>query len=206
MPSYVFLDPLLGMPAIDSIVADGTSTAPKPWRLGDTQKARDTSGNIGEYIYLKGAASTLPKSWVSYNPLDYSTQLLASNAIGPVAVAMATTVGSYTGWYCISGRVSAKAAQSFADNGNVYITATSGTVDDAVVAGDLVVNAKGAGAETSANGYADFELWRPYVTDRAGAVPGVASPTSAAPASVSATQWGFATSTLAQAVINATTG
>lgn len=174
--SYTFVNPQLGMPPIGAVVTDGATTQPQQWKLGDIAQAYDSSSNLtGEFIYLKGVLSTVPKAWVTYNPLDYTTKLLLANDIGPVAVAMGTTIGSTTGWYQISGVVSAKASTSYADNGNVYATATSGVVDDAVVAGDLVLNAKGAGAEAAGSGYTNFEIARPYIMDRVGTTPGSGS-------------------------------
>ena len=49
-------------------------------------RARDSAGN--EYVYMTGVASTVLGSWVTYDEL-YITTLLAADAIGPVAVAMA---------------------------------------------------------------------------------------------------------------------
>jgi ABC-type uncharacterized transport system permease subunit len=46
--------------------------------------------DCNEYIYLKGVASTLAGSWVTYDELGVTT-LLAANAKGPVAIAMAAT-------------------------------------------------------------------------------------------------------------------
>lgn len=208
--TWKIINPFLGMPAIDELALLDKTGYVKPPPLGTVVQAQHASYGMGEFIFLKGVQSTLPKSWVGYDPLDFGTNLLASNMRAPVAIAMATnsgsTAASYGGWYQRAGLAIGKAGQSFADNGNVYASATNGTVDDAVVAGDLVVNAKGAASETSALGYVFFELDRPYIEDRVGAVPGATAPVSAAPASISATQWGFASSTLAQATINAVTG
>ena len=54
----------------------------------------------------------------------------------------------------------------FADNGLIYCTSTAGSVDDAVVAGDLVVGAIGRSAISS--GAATVELNYPFVTDALG--------------------------------------
>ena len=53
-----------------------------------------------------------------------------------------------------------------ADNGNVYATGTPGTVDDAVVAGDRIKNAKFASADgTPSAGLAECEIARPFMDD-----------------------------------------
>jgi hypothetical protein len=141
--------------------AAGRST---PSRLGNIIKAYDPTYGEGEFIYLLGVAATAIGSWVTYNEDDYSTALLVPDAIGPVAVAMAANVANQYGWYQISGKAVGLALASFADNGNVYSTATAGSVDDAVVAGDRVKRAKGASTIVGA-GLAEFEIQRPFVDD-----------------------------------------
>lgn len=127
--------------------------------IGETRRG-------GEFIFLKGVASTAVGSWVTYNADDYSTTLLAANAIGPVAVAMSASVAGEFGWYQISGKAHGKALTGFVDNANVYATATAGSIDDAVVAGDRVKNAIGASAvDGPATGLAEFEIFRPFMDD-----------------------------------------
>ena len=137
--------------------------------LGTIIQARDvasTGYGSGEFIYLKGVASTAVGSWVTYNADDNSTALLAANAIGPVAVAMSASVANEYGWYQISGKAVGKALASYADNGLVYATATAGSIDDAAVAGDRVKLAKGASAvDTPSTGLAEFEIQRPFMDD-----------------------------------------
>lgn len=134
--------------------------------LGLIVQAKDPTYGVGEFIYLKGVASTAIGSWVTYNQDDNSTVLLAANAIGQVAVAMAATVASTYGWYQIGGKAIGKALTGFVDDANVYATATAGSVDDAVVAGDRVKLAKGASAVgTPSAGLAEFEIARPFMDD-----------------------------------------
>ena len=134
--------------------------------LGTIIRCKHSTYGAGEFIYLKGVASTGVGDWVTYNLDDMSTALLAANAIGPVAVAMSACVASEYGWYQISGKAVGKALTGFADNANVYATATAGSVDDAVVAGDRVKNAKGASAvDTPSTGLAEFEISRPWMDD-----------------------------------------
>jgi len=131
--------------------------------VGTIVRATDPTYGSGEFIYLAGVASTAVGSWVTYNMDDGSTALLAANAIGPVAIAMAATVASTWGWYQVGGKAVGLALTGFADNANVYATATAGSIDDAVVAGDRVKRAKGASAV--AGGVADFEIDRPFMDD-----------------------------------------
>src|SRR6478752_3435722 len=100
--TYATATPSLGFPTPGTVVADGTYNATA--KLGDIIRAFDPVYGGGEFIYLKGAASTVLGSWVTYNADDYSTTLLAANAIGPVAVAMGATVASTSGWYQIQGK------------------------------------------------------------------------------------------------------
>lgn len=145
-----------------------TSTTQKH-SLGRVIEAVDkdtTAYGTGEFIYLKGVASTAVGSWVLYNPDDYSTSLLAANDIGSVAIAMSDCVANNYGWYQIKGKAVGKALTGFLDNANVYATATAGSIDDAVVAGDRVKNAKGASAVgTPSTGLAEFEIDRPFMDD-----------------------------------------
>lgn len=134
--------------------------------LGRIVKANDPVYFSGEFIYLKGHDTTAVGTWVTYNMDDGSTTLLAANAIGPVAVAMSANVTGSYGWYQISGKAIGKALTAYADNGLVYATATAGSIDDAVVAGDRVKNALGASAVgTPSTGLAEFEIARPWMDD-----------------------------------------
>lgn len=134
--------------------------------FGTIVSATDPVYGSGEFIYLKGVASTVVGSVVTYNRDDHTTALLAANAIGPVAVAMSVCdAATDFGWYQISGKAVVKAG-TVADNGNVYATATAGTVDDAVVAGDRVKGAKFASADgTPSAGLAECEIDRPFMDD-----------------------------------------
>lgn len=158
--AYTFLEPVLGLQPI----ADTSTTQNHP--LGEIRKASDPTYGAGEFIYLKGVASTAVGSWVTYNLDDGSTTLLAANAIGPVGVAMSANVASQYGWYQISGKAVGKALTGYVDNALVWATSTAGSVDDAVVDGDMVHLAKGASAvDTPSSGFAEFEISRPYTDD-----------------------------------------
>ncbi len=134
--------------------------------LGFIVQAYDPTYGAGEFIYLKGVASTAVGSAVTYNLDDGTTALLAANAIGPVAIAMSGNTAATTyGFYQISGKAVVKAG-TVADNANVYASGTPGTVDDAVVDGDMVHLAKFASADgTPSAGLAEIEISRPYTDD-----------------------------------------
>lgn len=158
--AYTITNPRIGMQPI------AVTDTVKNHDLATIVQAVDPTYGAGEFIYLQGAANTAVGSWVTYNLDDGSTTLLAANAIGPVAVAMSANVASQYGWYQISGKAVGKALASYADNGLVFATATAGSVDDAVVDGDMVHLAKGASAvDTPSSGLAEFEISRPYTDD-----------------------------------------
>lgn len=149
---------------ISQSIADTSTTQALP--LGTRVRAADSSLGAGEFIYLSGVASTAVGSWVIFNEADYSTVLLGANAIGQVAVAMSANVASSYGWYQVRGKAVGKALTGFVDNANVYATATPGSVDDAVVAGDRVKQCKGASAvDTPSTGLAYFEIDAPFMDD-----------------------------------------
>jgi len=153
-------NPILGTQPI----AETSTTQKHP--LGFIVQAFDSFYGAGEFIYLRGVASTAVGSWVTYNSDDGSTALLAANAIGPVAVAMSANVANQFGWYQIQGKAVARVATGFVDNANLYATATAGTADDAVVAGDRIKNAVGASAiGTPSAGLAEVEIARPFMDD-----------------------------------------
>jgi hypothetical protein len=137
--------------------------------LGTRVRAYDVASTAygeGEFIYLKGVASTVLGSIVTYAQDDNSTALLVANAIDPVAVSMSDNVASSYGWYQIFGKAVGKVLTGFLDNANCYATATAGSIDDAVVAGDRVKCMKGASAiNTPATGLAELDIQYPYMDD-----------------------------------------
>jgi hypothetical protein len=158
--AWKFIENRLGQSLIGSVDTEAAV------EVGTILRAVDPTYGAGEFIYLAGVASTAVGTWVTYNMDDGSTARLAANAIGPVAVAMAATVASTYGWYQISGKAVGLALAGYVDNALVYATATAGSVDDAVVAGDRVKNALGASAVgTPSAGLAEFEIARPWMDD-----------------------------------------
>ncbi len=145
-------------------IADTSTTQNHP--LGTIVRAYDPTYGEGEFIYCSGVASTVVGSFALIHEDGFTTTLLAANDIGRVGLAMSINVASQYGWYQISGKGVGKVAASFADNGLVYATATAGTADDAVVAGDRVKKCIGASAiDTPSTGLAEMELDRPFMDD-----------------------------------------
>ena len=142
--------------------------------FGTTQKFRlgtrvkDVTGN--EYIYLKGVASTVDGSWVTYDE-DGVTALVdtdvAATLIGPVAIANAAVVASNYGWYLIFGsKTTAKAISggAAADNARVWATSTGGQVDDVAAADKQIVGAIFRSAEGAVTaGDAEVQINYPWI-------------------------------------------
>lgn len=127
-------------------------------------RARDASNN--EYIYLAGVASTVAYSPVVYDE-DFATVLADSAGTapaneGPVAIAQAATVASTYGWYMIWGSTYVISGD-VADNGQIYLTTTAGTVDDADVASALVIGAWARGADDATNTRVEVQINYPMV-------------------------------------------
>jgi hypothetical protein len=153
---------LTGAPQVfhgDTSVVDTSAQVPVLTR------ARDNAGN--EYIYLKGVASTIAGSVVTYDEAGITT-LIAANAKGPVAVAMAATVANTWGWYCIFGTCDADIVANSADNSTVGRETTDGKVGDGRAAGDEIVGMIQREATTAA-ALAAVQLTYPFVNDFTGA-------------------------------------
>ena len=127
-------------------------------------RTQDADGN--EYIYLKGVASTAANLAVTYDESG-QTALLAANAVGPVAVAMAAIVANKYGWYQIFGSGTVSTAGAVADNAALYATGTAGKVDDAVVTGDCIAGMIARSAAAAA-GDITVQLSYPVATDKLG--------------------------------------
>jgi hypothetical protein len=156
--SWTIIEHRAGMPAIGSV------SAVQEVAIGTRVKADHPTRGQGEFIYLRGAASTAAGDCVTFNQLDGTTVRTLANAIGPVGFATAATVADRFGWYQIYGLVESNTANTVVDNANAFVTATAGAIDDAVVAGDRIKNVRFAGARTGA-GKVDIEIWYPYCDD-----------------------------------------
>ncbi len=163
MSTFVPITQELGV----QLIAETSTTQRHP--LGKRVQATDidtTAYGVGEFIYLKGVASTVVGSAVTYNEDDFSTALLAANAIGQVAFSMSINVANQYGWYQVFGKAVGKGAAGLVDNANCYATATAGTIDDAVVAGDRIKQCKTASAlDTPSTGLVELEISYPFMDD-----------------------------------------
>lgn len=156
--------------SIDQLIPqeiDAISTTAKV-PVGTTVRARDfgsTALGDAEFIYLSGVASTALGDVVTFSTAFATTRGVA-NGIGPVAVAMGATVAGYYGWYQRKGQALTNVLASFAASKPVFLTATAGSLDDAVVTGDKVNNAVSVTAISSGRAY----IWldHPFVDDATG--------------------------------------
>ncbi len=158
------VDPRIGTQGITEV------SAVQNHALGLIVQCRDFGANAngaGEFQYVKGVTSGARGAFVTITQDDGAVVLLAANAIGPVGILMsALDAATKFGWVQISGKAIGKALADFADNANVYATATAGSVDDAIVAGDRVKLCTGASAVgTPETGMAEFEISRPFMDD-----------------------------------------
>lgn len=157
--TYIIQDQLAGFQPI--AVTDTTQNH----ALGYIVKAVDPTYGLGEFIYLKGVADTVVGSLVDYDSYLATTDLApATGGIGPVAVAMSANVADQYGWYQISGIAAVKAPNAMTAGAEVFmLAATAGSVDDAQVNGEQILNAKvSTSTGTPSTGLALIEIDRPF--------------------------------------------
>lgn len=135
--TYAVTDTVAGSQGI----ADNSTTQKHP--LGTIVRAKDPTYGEGEFIYLKGVASTTVGLWVTYNVSFQSA--LATSAVGtpnPHAVAMSACVADEYGWYQIGGLAIASKANTLSLAPGAVIASASGETIDAatsnIVNGALV--------------------------------------------------------------------
>jgi hypothetical protein len=152
-------NPRLGVVDITSTttIAPGTANLPsvvlEP-QLGEVVTGWDPYLGGGEFIYLKGVASTAAGDWVSYNAYTGVTTRWAgtANTGAPLAVAMtANTSASSYGWYQIGGNAVATVTGTVAAGDIVNFSATA-AVKTAAAAGKQVLNAVAASANGATYG------------------------------------------------------
>lgn len=124
-------------------------------------RAFDSVGN--EWVYLAGVASCLLGDWVSYNAATYVAVRLAADAVGLVAIAPVAILAANWGWFIIYGFYATSNSDTVAAAGGLFIDGTTGRVDDASVAGDMVYGAVSTAAD--ATNVLPVHLSYPYVTN-----------------------------------------
>ncbi len=135
-------------------------------RAGTIVKAFDPTYGEGEFIYLKGVASTIVGNAVVWDT-SFQTTLTVLASRGPVGIAMSANVANQWGWYQIAGLAVVKTATVAANAGGVCSTATGGQLDDAATAGSIVDGAATKTADgTPSAGFAVIALSRPCMNAR----------------------------------------
>ena len=136
--------------------------------LGAIAYGYDANGTPAVYVYLKGVASTIVGSVVTYDEAGVST-LLVAGAIGPVAVATAIVDStSEYGWYGIYGLFPTDVVANSADNSAVGRETTDGKVGDGFATGDMILGSVSRAATTDAAVVNVQYMW-PFVNSQVGA-------------------------------------
>lgn len=137
--------------------------------VGTLASAVDVTYGAAQFVYLLGAADTAPGDVVCFNLKTGATVRAVhagATSTGPVAVAMSANLANQYGWYAVWGAVPVTSGTVAAD-APVYLTATDGSIDDVVVASDLI-DGMVARAATS-GGYTTCQLNFPSVSSLGGA-------------------------------------
>jgi hypothetical protein len=159
-PSVAFkpVSQVMGIQPIDE------TSAEQRHALGMVVKAFDQAHGEGEFIYLRGVASTVPGDVVCYDVKAGTTvRAVAGGASsgGPAAVAMSANEADRFGWYQVSGSGPVRAG-TVAGNASVHVSATAGQADDGAGGGSKLSGAVFRSAD--ADGYATVQMDRPSVT------------------------------------------
>lgn len=149
--AYTIIEPLAGLMPIALTDAgytpvNGSTAIPSaPMTAGMVVKASDPTYGTGEFILLKGVASTAIGSLVRYNAVSFQTVLVVNTAVQvmPVAVAMSANLAATWGWYQICGTaVLSKTSVILLPNVAVYISGTAGSVKALASAGLQMVGCR----------------------------------------------------------------
>jgi hypothetical protein len=157
---------LLGERAVVGQIGDVDTVAKNP--VLTRCKGIDATGGAAVFVYLKGCTSTIVGTVVTYDDAG-ATTLLAANAKGPVAVAMAITVGSTWGWYAIQGTHPVDTVASSAANSTCGRETTDGKVGDGRAAGDEIGNWFQGTVATTGAAIVNHRFSYPFVNDFLGA-------------------------------------
>lgn len=128
--------------------------------LGTTADGADPTLGGGEFIYLKGLASTAVGDAVVWDE-NYQTVRAIETSRGPLAIAMSACLANEYGWYQRDGLAVVTAATVVAD-APVSLSTTAGTLDDLTTAQYAVMGARWQSATgTPSTGKAYALLSRP---------------------------------------------
>lgn len=169
--SYIITDPIVGYPPISShlvATAGGTPAVPSgiqplSW-VGKRVRAVDLGASArgeGEFIYLKfTGASCIAGDVCNYSEKAKSCGKAAAAARGPIVVAMAACATDEFAWFQRSGSAVVNTdVNAVASGAAMFLTATAGIADDAVVATDKIDGMVSKAA--SSGGFTVCELGTP---------------------------------------------
>jgi hypothetical protein len=141
---------------INQAITETSTTKTVP--VGTVINANDPIYGEGEFVYLAGVASTAIGDAVIFDQYAGTTTRAVSASRGPVAIAMSANVASSYGWYQIRGSAVVKSATAVA-GARPYVTATAGTIDDAVSATNAIDGANYKTADgTPSAGFAVVQI------------------------------------------------
>ncbi len=132
---------VVGRAGLNQEIGDTSTTQKHP--IGERVTAKDvgsTNYGMGEFIYLLGVASTAVGDAAVYDISTGATTRTVAASKGPLGISMSANVANQYGWYQIFG-LGVATVGTVADNGAVYTTATDGSLDDAQVDSQQVINA-----------------------------------------------------------------
>ena len=148
--------------------AIATNSTTQKHQLGSIVRAYDSTYGEGEFIYLKGVASTAVGSIVEYTT-SYQTGLstIALETPLPLAVAMSACVASEFGWYQIGGEAVMKKTATVCFIADALVGTGAGYAI-AVVTGLVVQGALVAVVASAATGVTSVRVMinRPIGTDK----------------------------------------
>ena len=152
-----------------SVSSGSTTTIPTPPAVpGQIVKGFDPVYGMGEFILLKGVASTAVGSLVIFNTTSYTTTLcpVTANLGSPVAISMtANTSSSNWSWYQIEGvAVVAKSAVGLASNVAIGVSSIGKVGTSA--SGKQILGARTANSTVSATTTVQLILNRPHLQGR----------------------------------------
>lgn len=144
-------------------ITENSTTQNHP--LGTIVQARDATLGVGEFIYLKGVASTTVGSIVTYDD-NWQTALATTTVAAPsqpLAVAMSANVASEYGWYQIGGMAVASKGESVSFVDGAALAAGSGLAI-AITTGNVIQGAivRAVASATSGGTTVPIAISRPH--------------------------------------------
>jgi len=156
-PAYI------GAQGID--VTSTTQSVP----LGTRVRAVDANYGEGEFVYLKGVASTAAGDFVVYDTKAATTTRAKAGTTktGNVAVAMSANVASQYGWYQVWGEAvcNTASAGTGAANANLVQTSTDGQASVGATGANIISGATCKTAQdTPSSGFTQVQLCYPFLS------------------------------------------